>query len=112
MKPAYSAADLNDRVTLQTRAPTVNPLGEAVGAWSDVATVWACVRDMSGREITAAKAVQSEAVKRITIRVRGGVSADMRVVHHGAILVLTAPPRLTQDRCFLELDCSEGLRDA
>lgn len=106
------AGRLDQRVTLQASVRTPDAIGEPVPAWSDLATVWANVRDMSGREVNAARAVQSEAVRRVTIRWRADITADMRVLHRGRIMVITAPPREVGRREFLELDCSEGLTDA
>lgn len=106
------AGQLRERVTLQAPSVVRNSIGEPVPAWTDVDTVWAHVKDMSGREINAARAVQSEAVCRVTIRWRADISADMRVVRNGAVMVITAPPRMVGWKEFLELDCSEGLRDA
>lgn len=107
-----TAADLDTQVTIQIRSTDRDSAGEVVGTWSDVATgIWANVKDLSGREITAARAVQSEAVKRVTIRWRDGITSAMRVVHKGQAMAITAPPRMVGRRQWLELDCSEGLID-
>jgi len=106
------AGQLRERVTIQRPTQTKNGIGEPVPTWADLATVWAHVKDLSGREINAARAVQSEAVKRVTIRWRADLTADMRVLHNGVVMVITAPPRMVGWKEWLELDCSEGLRDA
>lgn len=103
---------LRERVTIQAPSVVRNGIGEPVPSWTDVATVWADVKDLSGREINAARVVQSESVRRVTIRWRGDITADMRVVRNGVVMVITAPPRMVGWKEFLELDCSEGLRDA
>lgn len=105
------AGDLDQRVTLQSRAATINAIGEPVGVWSDVVTVWANIRDLSAREIHTARAVQVESVRRVTIRWRPGITADMRLLHQGRIMVLTAPPREVGRKQWLELDVAEGLSD-
>ena len=44
------AGILRDRITIQERSNTRNSVGEKIDSWSDVATVWAQVRPVSGRE--------------------------------------------------------------
>ena len=107
MKPKR-ALDL--RVTLQEPVETRDAAGEILITWHTVAQVWADIRDLSGREISLAKSVQSESVRRITIRWRAGVTARMRIQYEGDTMVITAPPRMVGTKEYLELDCSEGLR--
>lgn len=79
-----AAGKLDQRVTLQSAAAGQDAAGQPNGAWADVATVWAAVKDISGREYIAAGGVQNEAQTRIFIRRRNDVVPAMRVLH-GAV---------------------------
>lgn len=72
---------LNQRVTIQQQSTAVDEIGQPVVSWSDVATVWAEVKDVSGREYIAAGAEQSAVLTKITIRKRSGIVSSMRVLH-------------------------------
>ncbi len=75
------AMRLNQRVTIQQQSTAVDEIGQPVVSWSDVATVWAEVKDVSGREYIAAGAEQSAVLTKITIRQRDGIVSAMRVLH-------------------------------
>jgi SPP1 family predicted phage head-tail adaptor len=74
------AGRLRHRVTIQVAAETQNMYGETIQSWSDVATVWAAVEPLRGREYLAATQEQRELTTRITIRWRPGVNPGNRVV--------------------------------
>ena len=76
-----NAKDLNQRVTIQQQSTAVDEIGQPVVSWADVATVWAEVKDVSGREYIAAGAEQSAVLTKITIRKRSGIVSAMRVLH-------------------------------
>jgi len=65
----------------------------ALGEWEDVAEVWANVRELSGRELTAARQRQGQLTHEIEIRWRAGVTATMRGVFEGRKLNFLGPPR-------------------
>ena len=97
---------LRHRITLQ--APMHQP-GEWGGAdateWQDVATVWAAVEPIAGREFFAAAQAQSEVTHRVRIRCRSGVRADMRVSFGGRVLTIDAV--LSLDGGEMHLMCKE-----
>lgn len=75
------AGRLRHRVTIQSVTETRDTTTGAIAtSWADVATVWAAVEPLSGREFLAAQANQAEVVARILIRYRDDVTAKMRVV--------------------------------
>lgn len=102
-----NAGDLNRRVTIQQRATGQNAYGEPNTGWTDVATVWAAIADVNGREFMAAQATQNAVQTKITIRYRPGIVAAMRVVHGSDIYNIEAV--LGQDRQALLLMCSRGV---
>jgi SPP1 family predicted phage head-tail adaptor len=73
------AGQLRHRVTIQEPDPTQDEYGEAVPTWSDMATVWAAVEPLQGREFLEAQRVGAEVTTRIRIRYRDGIVAEMRV---------------------------------
>jgi SPP1 family predicted phage head-tail adaptor len=100
------ALRLNKRVTLQSRSTDQDATGQPLNTWADVATVWAEVNDISGREYLAAGGVQNSAQTKITIRYRDGVVPSMRVLHGDAVYNIEAV--LGRDKRTLLLMCSRA----
>lgn len=78
-----NAGELSQRITLQQRAATEDALGQPVGVWQPVATVWASAKPLRGREYFQAEAAQSSVDVKFTIRHRAGVTPGMRLVWKG-----------------------------
>ena len=100
------AGRLNRRCTLQQPGTTTDELGQPIPGWTDVATVWASIVDVSGREYVAAGGLQNAAQTKITIRYRAGIVPSMRVVHGSDAYNVEAV--LGQDRRGLLLMCSRS----
>lgn len=98
---------MDKRVTLQTLTPGQDQYGAPSNVWTNVATVWAGIADMTGREYAAAGGTQNAATTKITIRYRDGVVAAMRAVH--GTVVYNVEAVLGQDRRVLLLMCSRGV---
>lgn len=73
------AGQLRHRVTIQEPDPTQDEYGEAAPTWVDVATLWAAVEPLRGREFLEAQRLGAEVTTRIRIRHRDGIVAEMRV---------------------------------
>ncbi len=71
---------LNRRITIQEATTGQDAIGQPVNTWSDVATVWAAINDLSGREYLAADAAQNAVTTKITIRHLDGLAPAMRVI--------------------------------
>jgi len=74
---------LNRRVTLQRQDTARDEVGQAKPVWTDVATVWAAVLPLRGREYFESAKVNSEITVRIIIRYRADVKASWRAVSDG-----------------------------
>ncbi len=113
MSVTLNAAELDQRVTLQQRATTVsNDLGEPVGAWADVATVWAKAEPLRGREFVAAAQLQQALDVKFTLRWRAGVTASMRLLWRGEPYEIVGEPiDVKGAQVKLELMCCKGVRD-
>lgn len=108
-----NAGKLNQRLTLQQRVASQDGLGQAAGAWQDVATVWGRAQPLRGREFFAAGQMQASAEVKFTIRYRPDVAASWRVLWRGAPHDLVAPPiEVEGGREFIELMAATGVRDA
>lgn len=105
------AGRMDKRVTLQAQTSTRNAIGEPVVAWADVATVWAAVEPLQGREFWAQQQVQSEVTTRVRIRYRAGITPDMRVVHQGRVLNIASVIDPQERHDEMQLMCSEGVNN-
>jgi SPP1 family predicted phage head-tail adaptor len=101
------AGKLNRRVTIEQQSTTQDEYGQPVETWTEVATVWADIRDITGKEFVSAQATQNPVQTKITIRYRAGILPAMRVVHGSDTYNIEAV--LGQDRISLLLMCSRGL---
>lgn len=101
-----NAGSLNQQITLQARGTGSDSWGQPMETWTDVATCWANVRFLNGREyLTAGKQVQ-EASASIRIRPRT-ISPSMRVLHRGTVYAIVAV--LPGPRCeYIDLVVSSG----
>jgi SPP1 family predicted phage head-tail adaptor len=104
-----SAAELDQRVTLQTRETTQDAVGQESEAWVSGATVWARARPLRGREFFAAGATQSQETIVFGIRYRPGLTSGMRVLWRNVAYELTAEPvNVDGGNHTLELYCTGG----
>lgn len=101
------AGRLNQRVTISSRATTVDSYGEPTGSWSTLATVWAVVQPLMGREFQEAKQTEAELTTRIRIRYRTDVTAAMKAVHGSTTYDIVSVMCPDTDRRELILMCRE-----
>ena len=105
------AGDLNQRITLQSRLPGQNVLGEATGSWADVATVWAQAQPLRGREWFAAGQMQQSTDVRFRIHWRSDVTQSMRLVWRGEPYSIDGVIDVDGGRHTLEIMATKGIRD-
>jgi SPP1 family predicted phage head-tail adaptor len=75
------ARRLNKRVTI-VRPPSdddVDDYGQTLDTWITVATTWAAIEPLRGREYFAARAEHADVTTRIRIRYRDNIDRTMRV---------------------------------
>ncbi len=101
---AVRAGSMNERVTIQRRADVQDANGEMVPGWADVATLWASVVDITGREYISANSQSNSVQTKITIRHMEGISPTMRVIHGTNLYDIQAV--LGQARISLTLMCT------
>lgn len=99
---------LNKRITIQQESATQNSFGEPTGTWSDIATVWASINPIVGKEYFAAETVKSEVSHKIKIRYKAGITPDMRVKFGSRYFQIIGPPiNFKEQNVELQLMCKE-----
>lgn len=105
-----TASRLRERVTIQRRSAAVDALGQPVASWIDVATVWAAVETISGREAHVAVQMSAQISYRVIVRSSVDIRATDRITWGARVLTVEAVlPH--QDRQQHVVLVSEGLRD-
>lgn len=109
------AGRLKRRVTFQRSETHQGQAGEVIHSWVDIATVWAEIKTISGRELMKAGTVYADATVRIWTRFRDDITADNRILYpspntrgmvYGIVAVIP-----DADRTRLELLCKGGVID-
>lgn len=104
---------MKHRITFQKNESRRGVLGELVSEWVDMATVWAEVRTISGRELMSSGTIYSEATVRIWTRYRDDITTANRILYpspatrgqcYGIVAVIP-----DADRTRLELLCKGGV---
>ena len=80
-----SPGRLRHRVTIRRASKTKNPNGPGyTTVWNDVATIWAEVLGIAGREATIGQALQGISAYRVTVRFGADVT-DADQLRYGSI---------------------------
>ena len=108
------AGDLRHRISIQKRTTAQDSFGAQQTTWTDVLQCWAHVAPLSGRELFAAQAVQSETTHSIVIRYNALLwkpteAAKMRVLYSGRVFNITASNNEDERNRMLTLAATEGL---
>ncbi len=83
--------------------------GEVIRAWQPMASAWASIAPVSGRDFIAAKAAQSSITARITVRYNADILPAMRVIHGTRIYKIEAVlPDADSGLEYMTLMCSLG----
>jgi SPP1 family predicted phage head-tail adaptor len=104
--------DLREVITIQAPGIGQDDIGEPVPAWGAFVTVRAAVRDLIGRELIAAQAVQSQVTTKITIRFRDDIQPAMRVVRGADVYEIENVMNPSGRRDWIELLCVRGRPNA
>lgn len=74
---------LNKRVAIKQLTTTTDEYGQPLEVWTDIATVWAGIEPLQGREFFSAMQENAEVTTRIRIRHRTGIDRTMIVDYGG-----------------------------
>lgn len=106
---SVNAGKLDKRITLQSAAESRDAHGQPIETWSDVATVWAAVEPLRGREFFAARQFSAETTHKVTMRNRTGVSPKWRVLLGVRTFRIESVINPLERSESLELMCAEVL---
>jgi SPP1 family predicted phage head-tail adaptor len=98
---------LKRRVTIQAPSVTQDAYGQPVVGFVTLATVWAAVEPLTGRQLFAAKQALSEISVKVTIRYRTDVTTAMSVVYLTHTYQIDAVIDFEARHESLELMCTE-----
>ncbi|TNH06633.1 phage head closure protein [Testudinibacter sp. TR-2022] len=100
---------LRHRITLQQQITQLNSYGGTITDWQDVATAWAEVKPLSGREYFAAEQVQSEITTQIWLRYRPDIQPTMRVKWGDRTFEVISVINHNERNTALQLMCKERI---
>jgi len=98
---------LRHRVTIQEYIPTRDSFGAEVEVWTGIATVWASVEPLSGKEYFAAQQINSEITAKITMRHLNNINPKMRAVFDSRIFEILSIVNLEERNISLVLMVKE-----
>lgn len=79
------AGQLDQRVTIERFTSEQDEIGQSIETWAPLATTWAAVEPLNGREFFAAATTLAEVTTRIRVRYRPGITSVDRVNHEGKL---------------------------
>lgn len=100
---------LRHRITLMRQVNEINDYGATQTKWKSIATVWAEVKPLSGREYFSAQQVQSEITTQIWLRHLDGIKPSMRVKFGKRFLEVVAVLNTQERNVSLQLMCKEAV---
>jgi SPP1 family predicted phage head-tail adaptor len=109
-----AAGALRHRVAFERLTTEQDSDGATVETWEDAfgMLLSAEIAPLSGRELIAAQAVQSQITTRIRLRGRPGLVASMRALHRGTVYDIAAVvPDPESGTGWLTLLCTSGVND-
>lgn len=103
------ARNLSQKITIQSPSSTVDDRGQISGTWSDVATRYAQIRKMSGREATASNQLYAAATWKVRIRWERDLvlSTDYRIKYGDKFLLIGSINNVKERNQEYEMLCSE-----
>lgn len=106
---SYRPGELRERVTIRRTTQAADAYGALVATDTDVATVWALVRPMTGRERSASQQTEAVAMYLVVMRYRDDLRDDDVLVWRG----YTFNIRFIKDRgpraMYLEIEAERGV---
>lgn len=103
------AKKLKKRITIQQPVEVSDSGGGYTLSWSDLASVWAEVKPVSGREDYRALKLESKVTHKVTIRHRSDVTAGMRISMGGRVFNIRAVMNQDEENEKLLLLAEEGV---
>jgi SPP1 family predicted phage head-tail adaptor len=101
------AGILNRRVIIQQPSAAQDLYGQLVAGYTTLATVWAAVQPLSGRQIFAARQAQSTVSVQVTVRYLATITTAMRILYgtHTYGIDIVIDPEMAHESMILQ--CTE-----
>lgn len=100
------AGQLDTRITIERLQSGEDSWGQPIEGWSLIASTWASVEPLQGREYIAAMAAQAETSIRVRVRYLAGIDPTCRIVlDDGRVLNIVAVIDERNQHRFLQLMC-------
>ncbi len=107
---AVRSGDLRHRVVIERATETADKLGDMVPTWAPIATRWAAVWPLNGKELFDAQKVNSNVKHRVTMRDGAGATTSDRFIHNGRTLNIVSVINPEERGVFYEYMCTEETR--
>lgn len=101
--------NLRQKIVIQKPSESVDSRGQITGEWEDVATRYAQVRKMTGREATASNQLYAQATWRVRLRWERNLNLNVeyRLKYNDVYLLVGSITNVKQRNQEFELLCSE-----
>lgn len=103
----FNPGNLRHRITIQQISSTQDDYGQPIDEWTDIATVWASIEPITGREFFAADTINSEISHRIRMRYKPGILPSMRVKFKTRYFDIQSVINYNELNTDLQLMCKE-----
>ena len=91
--PNFHTGKFRHRISFQKLGTTQDELGQDVeGEWETVASAWAMIKTLQGKEYFDAASAQSERTSRFIIPYQRGIDTTMRILFDNRIFDIVQPP--------------------
>jgi SPP1 family predicted phage head-tail adaptor len=102
MRYRINPGELRHRITFQ-----LQDLDSEDEDWKDIATTWANINPISGKEYYSAETINSDLTHKIRLRYRKGITPDMRVIYNDRIFYIISVINEYEKNTMLQLMCRE-----
>ena len=105
--------DLRHQITLQSPGGAVDTVGERVTVWTNIATVKARIRQLTGAEKVLAAQRQASTSHIVVFRYSlalAALAANWRIVFRTRIFAIDKVANIDERNVEFEIECTEGLR--
>ncbi len=102
--------ELRKQITIQAELPTADGAGGYALAWTDIATVWADIKPVSGNKVFVDHHLEAHVTHEITMRYRSDLAptADMRVLYNNRLFNIRSIINTGESNQWWQLLVEEG----
>ncbi len=101
--------EMRHRIMIKTPTEAQSGTGHITKTWVTLATVWASIKPISGRELLQADQAIAESTVRIRFRYIRGLTTECNVIHRGRTLEINRIINVDELNKEFEILCSEAV---